>query len=71
MYTSGSRDFAAYAQNLRRGHMAGLLEHGIEARRPQRDIFDLMFGGELASLDRYGERPVVRGRAPRGPAEKP
>ena len=62
VFFSGSTDFAAYARNLRRGHLAGRLARNSEATaaaRPRRDIFDLLFGGELASEHLAGELPAV------------
>ena len=62
MFISRSTDFAAYARNFCRGQLAGRLAHNIEASaaaRPQRDIFDLLFGGELASRHLAGECPAV------------
>jgi hypothetical protein len=64
MFTSGSPDFAAYARNLRRGQLAERLERSLEAMaasRPQRDIFDLLFGGDLAARHLVGVSPEVRG----------
>jgi hypothetical protein len=76
VFISRSTDFAAYARNFCRGQLAGRLAHNIEvsaAARPQCDIFDLLFGGELASQHLAGEclavarqaRPVERNRSPR------
>jgi hypothetical protein len=46
MYT-GSREFAAYAQTLRRMHFAKLLERSaaaMEASRQRPDVYDILFG---------------------------
>jgi hypothetical protein len=45
---TGSREFAAYAQTLRRMHFAKLLERSAEAMQASRqrpDIYDILFGG--------------------------
>ncbi|HZT50065.1 MAG TPA: hypothetical protein VFA64_18975 [Hyphomicrobiaceae bacterium] len=63
MFINGSTAFAAYARNLRRGHLAGRLAHNLEATAangPRRDIFDYLFGGELASRHLAGEHPAAR-----------
>jgi hypothetical protein len=68
MFINGSTAFAAYAQNLRRGHLAGRLAHSLEATaasRPQRDIFDFLFGGELASRHLAGACQAACPRAAR------
>jgi hypothetical protein len=46
MYT-GSREFAAYAQTLRRMHFAKLLEQSaaaMAASRQRPDVYDILFG---------------------------
>ncbi len=65
---TGSQEFAAYAQTLRRMHLAKLLERSTEAMRASQqplDICDVLFGDltvqpQLVDNRQRGAPPLVR-----------
>jgi hypothetical protein len=66
MHTGGSREFAAYAQTLRRMHMAKLLERSAEAMRTSHrslDVYDILFGDVTLPPQAVADAASASGRS--------